>query len=120
MEQSSVTKECEEIMIKTGDLVQLKSGGPVMTVVEKVPVSEYWICSWFTRKGKLQSGRFLLNILIVCEPGKDSSYYTSRQYTCHDGEERCSARLTSYLNPIRCTLPKEHQGKHLTSNDVEF
>lgn len=63
-------------MFKTGDLVQLKSGGPVMTVMEKVPVSDNWLCAWFTRKGKLQFGRFLLGMLVSVDErsvGKMSS-----------------------------------------------
>ena len=54
-------------MFKTGDLVQLKSGGPVMTVMEKVPVSENLLCAWFTRKHKLQFGRFLPGMLVAVE-----------------------------------------------------
>lgn len=50
-----------------------------------------------------------------------SSYYASRQYTCRDGEERCNIRLVvSANNAKRCTLPKGHQGKHITPDDVEF
>jgi hypothetical protein len=51
-----------------------------------------------------------------------SSYYASRQYTCRDGEERCKAAASVDEVGVykRCTLPKGHQGSHLTSNDMEF
>jgi uncharacterized protein YodC (DUF2158 family) len=51
-----------EIMFKTGDIVQLKSGGPEMTV--KGPLgtsgdsSKILICQWFGGK-KLEQGHFL-------------------------------------------------------------
>lgn len=38
-----------------------------MTVMEKVPVSDNWLCAWFTRKGKLQFGRFLLGMLVTVD-----------------------------------------------------
>lgn len=49
-----------------GDTVQLKSGGPVMTV-QKVPTnakeeSHYW-CQWFAGK-KLERGVFAPNTLV--------------------------------------------------------
>ena len=45
---------------KVGDLVELKSGGPVMTVqaVPDVPgISTFYSCQWFSGK-KLESGAF--------------------------------------------------------------
>lgn len=42
--------------MKTGTLVRLKSGGPVMTVKEVS--DDHWIsCHWFT-EGELNSGSF--------------------------------------------------------------
>ncbi|MCX4170686.1 MULTISPECIES: YodC family protein [Paraburkholderia] len=43
---------------KIGDIVQLKSGGPEMTVND-IPreYSDYYICQWFAGK-KLESGNF--------------------------------------------------------------
>jgi hypothetical protein len=74
-------------------------------------------------------GFCLLKYVIINEDGQcvdksivqtgtqgNSDYYNSRQYTCRDGEERCMV-----TGPAgRCTLPKGHQGKHWSSNDVEF
>lgn len=54
-------------MFKTGDLVQLKSGGPVMTVMEKVPVSDNWLCAWFTSKHNLRTGCFLPGMLVTVD-----------------------------------------------------
>lgn len=34
-------------MFKVGDVVQLKSGGPMMTVCEAIPTSGYVQCVWF-------------------------------------------------------------------------
>jgi uncharacterized protein YodC (DUF2158 family) len=47
---------------KTGDTVQLKSGGPVMTV-EKIISFDEIRCQWFAGK-KLESGDFPLDSLI--------------------------------------------------------
>jgi len=46
---------------KTGDLVRLKSGGPIMTVASYTApaqyTSEHYRCDWFAGK-KLDSGNF--------------------------------------------------------------
>jgi len=55
------------------------------------------------------------------ETQNNSDYYNSRQYTCRDDEERCKVKFpVSHGTAMRCTLPKGHQGKHLTPNDIEF
>jgi uncharacterized protein YodC (DUF2158 family) len=41
--------------LKVGELVQLKSGGPVMTVKEKLSID--YRCQWFAGK-KLETGVF--------------------------------------------------------------
>lgn len=47
---------------REGDLVQLKSGGPKMTVVID-QIGNHLICKWFVG-GKLNSGQFSLDSLI--------------------------------------------------------
>lgn len=49
----------EKIMgeFKTGDVVQLKSGGPKMTVNDPFTHSEIVLCQWFSGS-KLESGIF--------------------------------------------------------------
>lgn len=44
---------------QVGDIVQLKSGGPAMTVhsVPDGPYDNFYYCQWFAGK-KLESGRF--------------------------------------------------------------
>ncbi|KAA2223038.1 DUF2158 domain-containing protein [Chryseobacterium sediminis] len=42
-------------MIKKGDVVKLKSGGPKMTV--KGLAGVYWVCSWFVGE-ELKEGMF--------------------------------------------------------------
>jgi len=44
--------------IKDGDIVQLKSGGPKMTVNGKGTTSGHVWCTWFDKEGKPQSGEF--------------------------------------------------------------
>jgi len=56
---------------KPGDIVQLKSGGPAMTVVKE---SEYdaghYVCTWFKGASK-ENGRFVEASLKTYEaPGK--------------------------------------------------
>jgi uncharacterized protein YodC (DUF2158 family) len=41
---------------EVGDTVQLKSGGPVMTITE-IEGTQVW-CTWFTPEGKLETGTF--------------------------------------------------------------
>ena len=43
--------------LQTGDRVQLKSGGPEMTV-SKALVGGQWHCQWFDKGGALQSAAF--------------------------------------------------------------
>jgi uncharacterized protein YodC (DUF2158 family) len=52
---------------KTGDIVQLKSGGPEMTV-QQAPAStgHYYKCQWFAGK-KLESGMFATESLQTVE-----------------------------------------------------
>jgi uncharacterized protein YodC (DUF2158 family) len=40
-----------------GDVVQMKSGGPIMTV-EKVDVDGGVVCHWFGEKNKQEKGTF--------------------------------------------------------------
>jgi uncharacterized protein YodC (DUF2158 family) len=54
--------------IKPGDVVQLKSGGPLMTV-EKI-VGDSAKCDWFDEKHKQCGGIFPLHSLVIDEtPG---------------------------------------------------
>lgn len=59
---------------KTGDLVRLLSGGPVMTVKHEVSVPGFKVsetrCQWFTPDGLLHSGEFLQDSLVVADPPK--------------------------------------------------
>ncbi|WP_430827283.1 DUF2158 domain-containing protein [Chryseobacterium indologenes] len=43
--------------LKKGDLVVLKSNGPLMTVKHKM-ADGTWLCSWFDSKNELQEGYF--------------------------------------------------------------
>jgi len=54
---------------KVGDLVQLKSGGPAMTV-EAVLLGGALRCQWFSPRSKLNKGVFEPNLLVRGEPGK--------------------------------------------------
>jgi uncharacterized protein YodC (DUF2158 family) len=47
---------------KTGDLVMLKSGSPVMTVKSVSSVDLVW-CQWFSGK-KLEAGQFAMASLV--------------------------------------------------------
>jgi uncharacterized protein YodC (DUF2158 family) len=61
--------------LKEGDLVQLKSGGPVMTVVNPGGLSGWPVCNWF-EGGRVQSGSFppgaLRKVPEAAEPGGPS------------------------------------------------
>lgn len=50
--------------LKKGDIVVLKSNGPVMTVKHKMSDGT-WACSWFDSKNELQEGYFTEEQLIV-------------------------------------------------------
>ena len=54
---------------KEGDLVVLKSGGPVMTVTDTSPGGEHVWCQWFPGK-KLEKGHFPI---IALEPPKEDA-----------------------------------------------
>jgi len=47
---------------KIGDIVQLKSGGPKMTVIEVREENEI-LCTWFDEKNKQEGGIFLSETL---------------------------------------------------------
>lgn len=52
--------------LKPGDIVKLKSGGPLMTISEAVydlgVLTDKWLCKWF-ENNKLLSGEFPKNSL---------------------------------------------------------
>lgn len=51
---------------KIGQVVQLKSGGPLMTVNEALDSSgEKYRCRWFTKEGIVQAGDFASDALVV-------------------------------------------------------
>lgn len=52
-----------------GDLVQLKSGGPIMTVVENSHDGRYF-CQWFAGK-KLEAGHFNASTLAKVDEESD-------------------------------------------------
>ena len=54
---------------KEGDIVQLKSGSPKMTVLV-LEVTDWIICQWFSGS-KLQKGRFTSKSLIHVEESDD-------------------------------------------------
>ena len=59
---------------KTGDLVQLKSGGPTMTVKSAPDDSTYsdeYHCVWFAGS-KLSDGHFLADSLLSVDENKSS------------------------------------------------
>ncbi len=54
--------------LKIGDIVQLKSGGPEMTVQrEPSELNNYYTCQWFAGK-KLESGTFKEDSLKPVKP----------------------------------------------------
>jgi uncharacterized protein YodC (DUF2158 family) len=55
-QSSSTTQSHPAPLLQSGDLVRLRSGGPVLTVKS---VGDGWvICTWLTEYGELQSGGF--------------------------------------------------------------
>jgi uncharacterized protein YodC (DUF2158 family) len=59
-----------EVSFKVGDIVQLKSGGPEMTVerVSSAGKNVYW-CQWFAGR-KLESGQFPADSLKPVQPSQ--------------------------------------------------
>ena len=62
--------EEEDKKFQEGDTVQLKSGGPDMTVKEWCKVYKAWECQWFDGK-RLREARFAENQLRV--PPKETA-----------------------------------------------
>jgi uncharacterized protein YodC (DUF2158 family) len=52
-----------------GDIAQLKTGGPRMTVQDVMP--EMIACSWFDKSDKLQHGTFVAESLVKPEDLKN-------------------------------------------------
>ena len=44
--------------IRPGVTVKLKSGGPLMTVIELADDHDLWMCRWFDNKQQLQTAPF--------------------------------------------------------------
>ncbi len=60
---------------KAGDIVQLKSGGPKMTVVGPYGGGHSWErgkiqCQWFSKDGTLGTANFERNTLVKCSDDK--------------------------------------------------
>ena len=76
--QSSTTMQSRAApLLKSGDLVRLRSGGPVLTVKS---VRDGWvICSWLTDYGELQSGGFPIAMVEgpVTPPPDDANAETN-------------------------------------------
>lgn len=60
----------QEIDFEIGDLVQVKSGGPAMTVEGQSRMTGEYQCVWFNGAIKQQSS-FSKSVLKVWEPPKD-------------------------------------------------
>ncbi|MBI6887208.1 YodC family protein [Pseudomonas putida] len=58
-----------EMLFKVGDLVRIKSGGPVMTVQAVLKSSNLFDCQWFAGK-KLEVGRFPADSLVPVQEEK--------------------------------------------------
>src|SRR2546430_14936736 len=76
--QSSTTMQSRAVpLLKSGDLVRLRSGGPVLTVKS---VRDGWvICTWLTDYGELQSGGFPIAMVEgpVTPPPDDANAETN-------------------------------------------
>ena len=57
--------------INVGDVVQLKSGGPPMTVTEIGENNNEVYCEWFDKKGEPQGRHFMIEALKVITAAKD-------------------------------------------------
>lgn len=62
-------EERETMKVKVGSLMYLKSGGPVMTVVEITEYKDYTDCNcvWFSEEGGVAGGTFPAKALIKVE-----------------------------------------------------
>ncbi|WP_460910925.1 YodC family protein [Spirosoma areae] len=54
--------------LQPGDTVQLKSGGPVMTVIQYVNEIDNFLCQWFVG-GKLEKEQFPAPVLVKTQIG---------------------------------------------------
>jgi uncharacterized protein YodC (DUF2158 family) len=57
--------------LQTGNLVQLPSGGPIMTVLHPFYTPDAAMCAWFTVDGEYRSANILKSVLqLVDKPEK--------------------------------------------------
>lgn len=61
--------------LKKGDVVQLKSGGPMMTVIEIDDAGRLY-CQWFNSRGKVQAQGFAVDSVMLCE--KRGNYFVPK------------------------------------------
>ena len=60
--------------MQTGDIVELKSGGPMMTISYQASTGSlgvFWRCVWFDIDEKLCEGLFLEKMLLEGDPVSD-------------------------------------------------
>jgi uncharacterized protein YodC (DUF2158 family) len=62
--------------LKEGDVVQLKSGGPKMTILGGA--GGQWVCQWFTNSG-LQDGTFAAASLRAVEGDELDAVFVAGQ-----------------------------------------
>lgn len=60
----------EQKTLKVGDIVQLKSGGPKMTVKDPMAIDGQVYCQWFAGN-KLNSGYFSRGSLVIIKEDKN-------------------------------------------------
>lgn len=64
-------------VLSEGDIVQLKSGGPHLTVANSQVAADgkIWIfCQWFTQDGEIRDGRFSIAMLRPTHPIAGDSF----------------------------------------------
>jgi len=61
-----------------GDVVQLKSGGPLMTVIELVQFKDISLvnCGWFIGSGEFKAGQFRLATIKAAESKAKLTHWT--------------------------------------------